>query len=73
LVLILEKLMLVKAQKSSVKVVSAHLAEINLDKSREDPVLQSFVLPSNEQVLTLEGCLLIRTTVNPHHCKSAPL
>ena len=52
IVLILDKLMVVRINRSTLKIVSAHHAEISLDKSKEDPVLQSFTLPSTEFILS---------------------
>lgn len=48
-VLFLDKVMLAGSE-ASIKVVSAHHAEISLDKSKEDPVLQTFTLPKDEHV-----------------------
>ena len=50
-VLILDKLMLVQIGKNTLKLVSAHHAEITIintvdyNKTKEDPVMQTFVLP----------------------------
>ena len=52
IVLILDKLMIVRINKNTLKIVSAHHAEINLDKTKEDPVLQSFTLPTDEFILS---------------------
>lgn len=43
--------MIAKANKTMIKVVSSHHSEISLDKPREDPILQSFVLDTNEVIL----------------------
>ena len=53
-VLILDKLMLVQIGKNTLKLVSAHHAEITIintvdyNKTKEDPVMQTFVLPRFE-------------------------
>ena len=50
-VLFLSRLMLTKVGKNGLKLVSAHHAEINLEKTKEDPVLQAFLLPNEEVIL----------------------
>ena len=60
-VLILDKLMLVQIGKNTLKLVSAHHAEITIintvdyNKTKEDPVMQTFVLPrsSSSHVFTI--------------------
>ena len=51
-VLILDKLMLVKVGNSTLKAVSSHHCEINLEKTKEDPVLQTFIMPKEEWILS---------------------
>ena len=50
-VLLLDKLMLVKVGQWTLKAVSSHHCEINLDKTKEDPVLQTFTMPKDEIIL----------------------
>ena len=52
-VLVLDKLMLVASGSNDFRVVSAHHAEIHLDtaKTREEPVLQAFVMTEKEKIL----------------------
>ena len=71
-VLILDKLMLVRVGKNTLKLVSAHHAEITIintvdyNKTKEDPVMQSFVLPSEEAIIGLHLIDLSNsTTTNP--------
>ena len=51
-VLLLDKLILVKVGQNILRIVSAHFSEINLEKTKEDPVLQSFVMPQDEKILS---------------------
>ena len=51
-VLLLDKLILVKVGQNVLKIVSSHFSEINLEKTKEDPVLQSFVMPQDEKILS---------------------
>ena len=58
-VLILDKLMLVQVGKNTLKLVSAHHSEITIintvdyNKTKADPVMQTFVLPSEETIIGL--------------------
>ncbi len=48
-----------KVGKNGLKIVSAHHAEITLDKAKDDPVLQTFTLPNDELII---GLHLLKTS-----------
>ena len=71
IVLILDKLMIVRINKCTLKIVSAHHAEINLERSKEDPVLQSFTLPSTEFILSFHKLKSPLILIEPNSTESS--